>query len=1131
MRYFHGLLISLALASGTLVSVGLGQSLNDQAWQLEKSGDALGARDLLQQAAQKPGASLEALESYAAFLDRHKDPQTRAAYEKVLASASAASRGPLRTATARRLAVLDLLAGDTAAATRHIAAYREAGGSGLEIPTAAPPPAPTKDGKPLIEVPGPMRSFSRMAALAPDLQPEDLLAALGRNVVTNGFQAANANESLEPTEYLKLVVRYMSQARELEKLAGDTKIITVPACDSTQTADILRVLGYRMRGGCGSEVVLETVNATRAFLTIDSGFPLASLEQALRANRPFTYDYHPALVPVLYGADYWLSSKDKQGGEFIDIFLNDPNLCRLYLGLSKLDPATAEELRKAMGIQKLKVYSHVLDFYGGMFQVRDGKAIVPGGARSEKMWSELVGVGPDKGAAFFEKLLARDDGWLASYFDALARINGATKDYLTEPARLKRFYEAVRGKVTSPGPARPVFRANTEMMLLTTRLRVEDGKPHLPGSVEVWKALFTNHPHGKYDAKLSKAAGNWKDVDDVLEALFGLCRKTVENEPLKIFMALSDVNRGRTKPLEPATIDRMAREFRIYGGQYAIFSETPGVSDKTIIELIDTAKAIDSIRDQSQKSDAAGMFQGLIAIWQILCRQGAIAAADQDAAMASIVSNFGKTKSHRELFDAGRNGIKTLLTTAHVQNGSPQERMLDLLAGSGSTDSEARTQVIQDMIRVLESQRLVSLDTLFDLADNLESVARGEKLNNALVAKLASRISEIQLPRSALSANEKNSLAFGFWTEKHIDAQRRINLRSAMERSGASAEKLGEIRGQLTPFLRDTLVGFIYAHYAPPGAQILHTNPLFVRSHDFVGIQGTPQTWKTTEVFGSGWPSNAGGRLVGSLANLPYAIAEAEQNFLIPTREQALIWGDLVPQMILSAKIPRWWSVTPAQLHWIGMHMSFAESLIAESALNPSVRTQVLAILDRYAPPVRVQKVSQLLTNGAVRSALDQIVPSEMFLLAAEMLRTPDGAQMPLGRDVVKLAAEFPALLNYRAIGRFFGTPKPTLANSYQPELLNLRTFPTLMGYSSRILAESWESNLLFYAALADEVHMSPAQLNVVIPEWTQQTVERIFATHLEDWPALLRSLRLVGDDVRQKMRKQMASDRAAGGQ
>ena len=80
------------------------------------------------------------------------------------------------------------------------------------------------------------------------------------------------------------------------------------------------------------------------------------------------------------------------------------------------------------------------------------------------------------------------------------------------------------------------------------------------------------------------------------------------------------------------------------------------------------------------------------------------------------------------------------------------------------------------------------------------------------------------------------------------------------------------------------------------------------------------------------------------------------------------------------------------------------------------------------------------------------------------------------------------------------------------------------MGYSSRILAESWESNLLYYAALADEVHIPPAELNLLVPGWTQQTVERIFATHLEDWPALLRSLRLVGDEVRQKARKSLVA-------
>ena len=574
------------------------QDFAGETWQLESKGDAIQARERLQKAADASPHDVTALRAYAEFLDRHRDPSARVVYAKLDQSLSA--QAPEHAAVLRRLAILDLVAGDRDAAVKHVNAYREAGGAGLSLTSA---PAPETVQETFIEIPGPLRSFARMAALSPELRPEDLLSALARNVVTSGYQAASSNETLEQTEYLKLVVRYLSQARELERLAGEKKILRIETCESTETGDILRILGYRMRGGCGSEVVLETVNATRAFLTIDSGFPLAELETALRTNRPFVLDYHPARAPVLYTTAYWQSVKEKTTGEFIDYFLSDPSLCRLYLGLSKLDPETAQALRDAIPAPRLKVYSHVLDFYGAMFQIRAGKAVVPGGARSEKMWAELAGAPPSNGAAFVEKLVAKDDGWLASYYDALARINGPVKDYLCEPDRMKRFYLAIRGRVTSPGPARPVFRANTDMMLLTTRLRLApDGKPHVPGNLDIWKNLFVNHPQGKYDAKLSKSAAAWKEPDDVLEALFGLSRKAVENEPLKIFMALSDVERNRAIPLEPATVDRLAREFHGLSAQYPLFAEAPFVSDKTILAYLDSAHGIDEM-DEPQQTD------------------------------------------------------------------------------------------------------------------------------------------------------------------------------------------------------------------------------------------------------------------------------------------------------------------------------------------------------------------------------------------------------------------------------------------------------------------------------------------------------------------------------------------------
>jgi hypothetical protein len=1100
---------------------------DDRAEQLERSGDVAGARLVLARAAQATPTDIKTLTAYAAFLERYGDPEARTVYHQALTQCTRSADRGCSADVARRLVVLDLLAGDRSAASGDLDAYHAAGGT--EWKSGIPSPKTAEEDAKTIEIPGPMRSFSRMAAISPDIRPEEILPALARNVVTNGYQASHSNDALEQTEYLKLVHRYLTQARELDKLAATGKVIKIETCESPQTDELLRILGFRMRGGCGSEVVLETVNAARAFLSTDSGFPLAELESALRENRVFTYDFHPSKVPVLYGPDYWLSAKEKSA-EFIDAFLSDPSICRFYLGMSKLDPETAASLRREIPAMRLRTFAHVLDFFGSQFEIRNGHAVVPGGQRSAAAWGDLAGVSPEKGSTFFDKLMVKDDGWLASLYDALARIHGPVQTYLTEPNRMKRFYAAVRGKVTSPGPARPVFRSNADMMLLTTRLRIDpNGQVHIPGNLDIWKNLFVNHPQGKYDGKLTKSAAGWKEPDDLLEALFGLSRKAVENEPLKIFMAINDVDRDRPSPLTAATVDRLARSYKEFGAQFSLFSDAPQLTDAGMNQFLDTAVATDHIRDMALKQDTAGTLQALAGIWQIYTRQGAIPADRSDAAFKGFLKPFAAIHNDVELFDAGRSGIKVLLDAASGGGADPadeQGRVLQLLAGStGTNDSEAEAQVVHELQRVLDAQHIIALDTLFQLADNLESVAKGGKLNAQLAARLASRISEISLPRAPLSSAEKNAMAFGYWTDRHIDAERKLNLRAAIDKAANNPEKLKEIRGSLAPHLRDTLVAFNYATYAPPGAQILTTNPVFVRGHDFLGMQGANHTWKSCEMLGSGWPSNAGGRLMGSLAGLPYALAEAEQNFLIPTQTQALIWGDLVPQMILSAVIPRWWNVTPAQVHLVGLRTRHAQNMLAESVLDPAIRKQILAVLDLHASPYRSHVVNTALESGDLKAALDSLTPAELYDIGADV---PANGSDPVSKELRAMLDQHDPAFSDRAISYAFGTPKPTLANSYRPQLLRIRTFPTLMGYSSRIMAESWESNSLYWVALADQMHIAPPQLNVLIPEWTQQVVERIFASHLEDWPALLKSLRSVGQEVIEKNSPAAAGEQKA---
>ena len=315
-----------------------------------------------------------------------------------------------------------------------------------------------------------------------------------------------------------------------------------------------------------------------------------------------------------------------------------------------------------------------------MFQIRNGAAVVPG---SPKVWASLVGVSPTNPGAFFDKLISVDDGWLASYFDALSRINGPAFDYLTQPDRTKRFYDALRGKITSPGPARPVFRSSTELLLLTSSLRIDtNGRPHVPGNLEIWRTLFIKHPHGKYDGRLTRSAASWRTNDDLLEALFGLSRKTVENEPLKIFLALNDIDRDRLKPISAQLAARLIAGYRNYGAQYIVFADAPHLSETSIEHYLDLCADMSGIHDGLVKADAIGTLQALVEIWQILVRQNMIAPASEDATFAKLIEPFSHVRQETEVFNAGRSGVDVLLSAAAArQSGSRQEQLVELLVG------------------------------------------------------------------------------------------------------------------------------------------------------------------------------------------------------------------------------------------------------------------------------------------------------------------------------------------------------------------------------------------------------------------------------------------------------------------
>lgn len=979
-----------------------------------------------------------------------------------------------------------------------------------------------------VTIPGPLHSFMRMAAISQKSSRAEVMPLLARNIFLIGYQGSGSTE--RPTEYLFLLRRYVQQARELEILAGPAGVIRVSDCD--QVYGLLDILGYRIHGACGqSATYLETADPQRAFLTTDSGFPLPELEKALQSGQPFVYSYQNSEVPIFLTEGEWTaaSQQARRSKDLLYALMHDPELARLYYAWGRLDPETQDTLSRSPGMKRLVPVAASLDFYGSYISIRSGRVVVPGGQGAEQEWKELVGARPEAPGEFILKLLGKDKGWLAAYFDSLSRIPAEQQAHFVESPRLQQCYEALRGAGNLSGTVASVFRPDPNLLLLMTRVRWEpNGDPHVPGSPEVWKKILSQKSNVRLIRSSNLHVRSWSNAEGLLEAMFALSRVQLEGGPTEAFLTLSEIDSRRPAGhrLSAQTVELMATRFAEFRNQYLIFSEFPELSDGSITLFQRTAESLQKIPDHTLRGNAMGIFEANVGLWQILARQGEIADDKQDGSFQALIRPFVEISSSNQLFNAGASSVEALMNAATGSPKASEDKVVNLLAGPAQESVEGQ-QIHKEMAdgiqTVMADQQLVPLDTLLAISDGLTAIAQGAPSNSNMdrLVGLADQLNEFQMPRPIFTKRERNEFTAGTYNNRHTDLEMKTHLTKILQQP-ASKDELDEARGELAPFLRDTLVGFNYAYYEPPGAQDMHNNPLLVRSHDFsgdtvMGMEGS--LWQTPMVFGAGSPAGGGAHLVGSLANLPYVLAEMEEDFISPENVQALIWSDLVPSVLTDAVLPRWWGVSRNELHAVALYQRAGEELIQASTANEELRGKVVSILSDRMIPERATLVAESLQEGRLAQLSPEITPADTFYLTVEFRRRFPGdtnSWGSAGRELDTLLKQYPTELRWERLSADFGIPHPILARTYTRELLNLTQFPMFEGYSSRLLAETWDSTNLYWARLADEMGYPPEMLNRLAPELTVRMVSKIFATDFNDWPAILRAMRETGDEFRQ---------------
>lgn len=972
-----------------------------------------------------------------------------------------------------------------------------------------------------VIIPGPLRSFLRMAGLRQKVSLEEVMPMLARNVLLHGYQIGH------PTEYLILLRHYFRQAEELTALAGTDGNIRVNGCN--EVGPLLGALGYKARGECGhADMNLVAADSQRAFLTIDSGFPLVDLEEALQKGIPFTYAYAGSAVPVLFGPADWkaLAATNGQSNRNVaEILLNEADVARLYWGLSQIDPETRLAMKNDIGLEKLRLVAPALDLYGSQLCIREGAVIVPGGTKAEKSWQGLVGASPRTPAEFVPRLLTKDHGWLVAYYDAMARANHRQQERFTEGQRFKRYYEAFRSPGASGDAAvRYAFRPAAGLMVLVTRMQWDaKGEPYVPGSLQAWSTILRQNPY-RLVREWGKKSTGWQYPDQLAEAMFAFSRLENDKGPLQAYLCLSEIDRVRqpAQRMSDQTVVLLADRFADFSDQYLIFAEFPQLTDASITRFLTTAEALNKISDHALRGNAMGTFQGAVGLWQILARQGQIDQSNLNSSWLDVIGPFSRFTTPAQLVTAGRSSIQAVFLAATGKPRITQDEMINALAAAHPTTagSQRMGQEMANRLRsVLDDQRLISLDTLFALDDGLSGSGQGAANTDSMIA-LAGELREFEMPRPIFTSGERSTWAAGTYNNRHTEGEMKTNLAKVLS-SPSSPKQREEARGQLATFMRDTVVGMNYAYYEPPGSQVLHHNPLFVRSHDFSGdtVSGVEHLWQSPQLFGAGSPAGGGAHLIGSLADLSYVLAEAEQDFIAPDHVQALIWKQFVPELMSGAIVPRWWDVSQTELHAAALYQRAGEEILTASAGDTELRAKVMVIISDRMFPARQAWLEEMLRTGKTKEMLEGIMPAETFSLTAEFQQRFPGelsAVSPAGRELQALSNKDPDEVSRERISRDFGIIHPVFTQSYGRELISVKPFPALTGTYSRLMAECWDSGNLYWARLADEMGYSPVLLNRMVPELTRRMVEKIFASELEDWAAILAALQETGEEFRE---------------
>jgi len=258
---------------------------------------------------------------------------------------------------------------------------------------------------------------------------------------------------------------------------------------------------YRLQADQGERQTRRRADLASAGLDVDA------LVNAANAGQPLTFSLKADDAPLPLAPEAWTSFvrvSEKLSGSLATAILGDRAASLLYFGLLGTDAATREFFERNTELLRDIVASDRAAVFAGHaagIRVAGERVSVPGGPAAEPLWQDLAGESASRPDRFILKLLDKDGGRLASFFDTVYALDSRHQAFVlgswipNPDARADRFrtlYGAYSRLLAVWDPAaRPFVRLLYDGAHALAVTAVDPtGQATGPTSVRLWRKVF-----------------------------------------------------------------------------------------------------------------------------------------------------------------------------------------------------------------------------------------------------------------------------------------------------------------------------------------------------------------------------------------------------------------------------------------------------------------------------------------------------------------------------------------------------------------------------------------------------------------------------------------------------------------